>query len=327
MIHVTNLTKVYRTKVQKPGLLPAVKALFHNEQSFRLAIDSLTFQIESGELVGILGPNGAGKTTLLKILSGLLYPTEGQVSVLGYTPWHRQKNYKRNITMVMGQKGQLMWDLSAMDSFIWLKEIYEIEDRQFKRTVKELASVLEVEDLLNTQIRRLSFGQRMKMEIMGSLLHEPRLLYLDEPTIGLDVVAQQSIHSFIKEYNQERRTTILLTSHNLVDIEKLCKRVIVITQGKIHYDGTLQKLIKKYCDYKVMTVQLANGRLNIEELDSQRGIELIEREGLHYRLHVPRERSHAIASSIWSQYDVLDLDLQEPPINSVIEKIFVEYSK
>lgn len=229
--------------------------------------------------------------------------------------------------MVMGQKGQLMWDLSAMDSFIWLKEIYEIEDRQFKRTVKELASVLEVEDLLNTQIRRLSFGQRMKMEIMGSLLHEPRLLYLDEPTIGLDVVAQQSIHSFIKEYNQERRTTILLTSHNLVDIEKLCKRVIVITQGKIHYDGTLQKLIKKYCDYKVMTVQLANGRLNIEELDSQRGIELIEREGLHYRLHVPRERSHAIASSIWSQYDVLDLDLQEPPINSVIEKIFVEYSK
>ncbi len=322
MIQVSNLTKIYRTKQQSPGLLSAMKTLFNEEPSYRLAIDRVSFDIGQGELVGILGPNGAGKTTLLKILSGLLYPTEGEVTVFGHVPWHRQDEYKRNITMVMGQRGQLMWDLSAMDSFLWLKEIYEVEDRKFKKTVNELASIFQVEDILNTQIRRLSFGQRMKMEIIGSLLHEPRLLYLDEPTIGLDVVAQQSIHSFIKDYNKKQGTTILLTSHNLIDIEKLCDRVIVITKGKIHYDGKLKELIKRYCTYKLMSIQLSSGKLHTEELGD--GVKVVEWDGLHYQLHVPREKSHDIASMVWSKHNVADLDVHEPPVSSVIERIFTE---
>lgn len=324
MIKVNNLTKIYRTKEKKPGLLAAVKTLVKDEQIYSLAVDRLTFSIEAGELVGILGPNGAGKTTLLKMLSGLLYPTNGYATVFGHVPWYREEEYKKNITMIMGQKGQLMWDLSAMNSFLWIKEIYGINNKKFNETVDELTSVLGVEKQLDTQIRRLSFGQRMKMEIIASLLHEPKVLYLDEPTIGLDVIAQQNIHSFIKKYNKEKGTTILLTSHNLIDIEKLCDRVIVITQGKIYYDGKLNDLIKRYCKYKIMSIQLSTGELNINELGNK--IELIERSGLNYKLHVTRENCHDIASMIWSKYNVVDLNLEDPPISEVIEKIFTEAS-
>jgi ABC-2 type transport system ATP-binding protein len=257
-IEVKNLVKSYEYYKKQPGLWASVKSLFHREKLLAEAVKNINFEIKEGELVGFLGPNGAGKTTTLKVLSGILYPNGGDVRVLGYDPYKRQKEYQKQFALVMGQKNQLWWDLPAMESFILNKEIYEVSDGDFKNNLDELVNLLDIGDILDIQVRKLSLGQRMKCELVAALLHKPKVLFLDEPTIGLDVVAQKNIRDFIKKYNQEKKTTIILTSHYMEDISQLCQRVIIINLGEIVYDGDLQALVNKYAPYKLLTVTFNN---------------------------------------------------------------------
>ncbi|HXL73948.1 MAG TPA: ABC transporter ATP-binding protein, partial [bacterium] len=238
-IEVENLTKVYRVNKKKPGIGGAIEAMFKREYTEVRAVNDVSFKIEEGELVGFLGPNGAGKTTTLKMLSGILYPTSGTAKVLGFTPWERKNEYRRQFALVMGQKNQLWWDLPAQESLYLNKEIYSVPDGEYKKVLDEMTELLQVKKLLGVMVRELSLGERMKFELIASLLHTPRVLLLDEPTIGLDVVAQKNIREFIKEYNRKTKTTILLTSHYMGDIQALCDRVIIINHGKKFFDGGL----------------------------------------------------------------------------------------
>lgn len=246
IIEVKNLHKSFKIYQKEPGLAGSFKSLFHRKYEKKEAVKDVSFTIEEGELIGFIGPNGAGKTTTLKMLSGLLYPSGGHVSVLGFTPFDRKHEFLKQISLVMGQKNQLWWDLPPMDTFLLNKEIYEILDTDFKKRVEELSELLDVKDILNVQVRKLSLGQRMKCELMAALLHHPKIFFLDEPTIGLDVVAQQKLRDFIKEYNEKYKATILLTSHYMRDVKQLCKRVVVINYGEIIYDGDLDQLMKEY---------------------------------------------------------------------------------
>ena len=284
IIEVKNLTKKYEYYKKAPGLLASMKSLFHREKLYTEAVKNISFTVEEGELVGFLGPNGAGKTTTLKMLSGILYPTSGEAKVLGHVPWKREKKYQKQFAIVMGQKNQLWWDLPAMDSFILNKEIYEVPDAQFKKTVDGLAELLEIKDILDVQVRKLSLGQRMKCELIAALLHQPKVLFLDEPTIGLDVVSQQKMREFIKTYNEQKKTTILLTSHYMEDVKALCKRVIIIDHGEIRYDGALSALIDKYVDHKVITVTFTKP---VERVDLEKFCPVMECTPLRAVLNVP----------------------------------------
>ena len=272
-------------------------------------------------MVGFLGPNGAGKTTTLKVLSGILYPTSGNVSVLGFTPWERNPRYQKQFSIVMGQKNQLWWDLPAMDSFLLNKEIYEVPEDQFKETVRELSELLEVKQLLDVQVRKLSLGERMKMELIAALLHRPKILFLDEPTIGLDVVSQQKVREFIAHYNVTKKTTILLTSHYMEDVERLCKRVVIINQGSIIYDGNLSQLINAYVDHKLVTVTFTRriARQEVEKFGT-----IAEYEPIRAVLEIPKDKSREVAAHILSHLPVDDILISEVPIDEVVRKIFTE---
>src|SRR4051794_19178327 len=250
IIRAENLVKVYRVVQKKPGLRGAVGALFRREYKEVRAVDGVSFTIEPGEMVAFLGPNGAGKTTTLKMLSGLIFPTSGNADVLGFTPWQREDAFRRRFALIMGQKNQLWWDLPAADSFQLHREIYSLPDEAFRQTLGELTELFGVAQLLRQPVRELSLGERMKMELIAALLHQPQLLLLDEPTIGLDVVAQVTIQKCLREYNARRGVTILLTSHYMRDVEALCSRVLVITHGKVVYDGALQRIIEQFSRYK-----------------------------------------------------------------------------
>lgn len=245
-IEVRRLSKSFRVPQKEPGLSGALKGLFSRHYRDIPAVQQVSFSVEEGELVGFLGPNGAGKTTTLKMLSGLLHPSSGEAHVLGFTPWERHRTFQRQFTMVMGQRTQLWWDLPAWDSFLLNKEIFEIPDASFKRTVDELSELLEIRDLLDIPIKKLSLGQRMKAELACSLLHEPKVLLLDEPTVGLDVMMQQKVREFIAHYNKRQRATILLTSHNMDDVSELCSRVILINHGRLLFDGPLQEIHDRF---------------------------------------------------------------------------------
>src|SRR3989339_738990 len=257
IISVTKLKKYYKVHQKEPGLSGSIKSLFNRKYYDVKAVDDVSFEIAEGELVGFIGPNGAGKTTTLKVLSGLLYPTSGQISVLGFEPWKRDHKYLKQMSLVMGQKNQLWWDLPAQESFVLNKEIYEVSDEQYKKTLNELVELLDVKDVLQIPVRKLSLGQRMKCELIAALLHSPKILFLDEPTIGLDVVIQKAMRDFIRTYNQEFGATILLTSHYMQDVKELCKRVIVIDKGQILFDGEMKKIIEKYAVNKIITVEFA----------------------------------------------------------------------
>jgi ABC-2 type transport system ATP-binding protein len=321
VINVKNLSKSYEYYKKQPGLWAAVKGLFKREKLFKKAIKEINFSIEKGEMVGFLGPNGAGKTTTLKILSGILYPTDGQVRVLSYEPWKRQAQYQKQFALVMGQKNQLWWDLPAMESFILNKEIYEVSDEDFKKNLDELVELLGIREILDVQVRKLSLGQRMKCELVAALLHKPKVLFLDEPTIGLDVVAQKNIRDFIRKYNEREKTTIILTSHYMEDIKELCKRVIVIDEGKIIYDGELSKLIDKYAPYKLLKVTFDGGSIS-KELLQQYG--QLDSFGSHFaNIKVSRENVKEKAAAILSSgLPVDDILIDEVEIDDVIRKIF-----
>lgn len=322
-IEVSRLSKTYTYYKKQAGLLGSVKSLFKREKLLTHAVKNISFQVEQGELVGFLGPNGAGKTTTLKMLSGILYPSGGEAKVLGYTPWERKRGYQKQFSIVMGQKNQLWWDLPAMDSFLLNKEIYEVPEAQFKHTLDELITLLDVADIVDVQVRKLSLGQRMKCELIAALLHNPKVLFLDEPTIGLDVVSQQAIRDFIKRYNEEWKTTILLTSHYMEDVEELCKRVIIIDVGQIMYDGPLQTLIDRYADYKVLTVTFTKP---IDEHDLAGMGAVREFAPRRAVLAVEDANVKKVASKILKDMPVDDLLIDEMGVDEVIRRIFTERS-
>jgi ABC-2 type transport system ATP-binding protein len=321
IIQVKNLSKTYEYYKKSPGLWASVKGLFHREKLFKDAVKEISFSIEEGELVGFLGPNGAGKTTTLKMLSGILYPTSGEAKVLGHIPWKREAAYQKQFALVMGQKNQLWWDLPAMESFILNKEIYEVSDADFKKNLDELVELLDIKDILDVQVRKLSLGQRMKCELVAALLHKPKVLFLDEPTIGLDVVAQKNIRDFIKQYNQKNKTTIILTSHYMEDVKELCKRVIIIEEGKIGYDGDLASLIEKYAPYKVLKITFEGNGVKEDDVREFGEVHNFTPHGV--TLRVPREKAKNVARDILSSnLPVDDILIDEVDISDVVREIF-----
>lgn len=324
VIRVSNLSKYYQVHKKEAGFLGSVKSLVKRNYYDAKAVESISFSIEEGELIGFIGPNGAGKTTTLKCLSGLLYPTSGTVDVLGFTPFERKNKFLKQISLVMGQKNQLWWDLPAIDSFLLNKEIYEISDKDFHQTVDELTEFLEVRDVLEIQVRKLSLGQRMKCELIAALIHKPRVLFLDEPTIGLDVVMQQKLRDFIKEYNKKYNATILLTSHYMKDVEQLCKRVIIIDHGRVLYDGPLANIVKRYAKHKLISVIFAEP---IEKVKLENLGKLEEFQGRKAILSVPRLLSSSVAAKLLEHFPVDDLNIEEPNIEEIIADVFTSENK
>jgi ABC-2 type transport system ATP-binding protein len=321
VIEVSGLTKAFHTYKKQPGFSGAVKGLFHRQYEETTAVNQVSFSIEPGELVGFLGPNGAGKTTTLKMLAGLLYPTSGSAKVLGHTPWERHDDYRRQFALVLGQKNQLWWDLPARESLELNAKIYGIPKDRFERTVGEMTELLNVKEKLNVSVRELSLGERMKMELIASLLHQPKVLLLDEPTIGLDVTSQKTVRDFIRRHNAEQKTTIILTSHYMADIQELCERVIIIDHGKIFFDGKLSEIVDRFADFKLVTIQCASADAQSAEKLSGYG-EVVEQNSTSIKLKVKRDRVIAVCKALLDELPVSDIDIQEIPIEDVIRQIF-----
>ncbi|MCI0639046.1 MAG: ATP-binding cassette domain-containing protein [Gemmataceae bacterium] len=319
IIEASGLSKTYRVFQKKEGLLGALRGLFRREYKEVRAVDGVSFQIEPGEIVGFLGPNGAGKTTTLKMLSGLIYPTTGTAQVLGHVPWKREDAFRRRFALVMGQKNQLWWDLPAGDSFELHREIYSLPLDQFQKTLGELTELFGVGNLVRQPVRELSLGERMKMELIASLLHQPQLLLLDEPTIGLDVVAQVTILKCLRDYNVQRGVTILLTSHYMRDVEALCRRVLVITHGKMVYDGPLARIHEQFGQTKLVRLQFENNEC---PPGLERYGEVARREGPVADLKVERGQVPEVLAAILGAYTVVDMSVQDPPLDQVIAKVF-----
>lgn len=318
-IVVDSLVKNFEVTQRKSGLKGTISSLLHPVKSKVRALRNVSFDLEEGEIVGFIGPNGAGKTTTLKVLSGLLYPTSGSAEVLGFNPFERNSKFLKSIALVMGQKNQLWWDLPAKETFELNRAIYEIPDKKYKRSMDELVDLLEVKKLLNTQVRQLSLGQRMRLEFVAALLHRPKVLFLDEPTIGLDVVAQQRVRDFILSYNKKHKATIILTSHNMEDVASLAKRVIIIDHGRIVFDGLLKTLIESYAKSKRIILYLGAGA-DIKKL--KRLAKVINVQLPRVTLLVDRSKVTATASKILQDFPVEDLTIEEESIESIIRKIF-----
>jgi ABC-2 type transport system ATP-binding protein len=326
VIKVQGLTKTYRTYKKLPGLMGALRGLVHRDHETVHAAQNVSFEVNEGELVGFLGPNGAGKTTTLKMLAGLLYPTGGSASVLGYVPWERKDGYRRQFALLLGQKNQLWWDLPARDSLHLNSKIYGIPEPKFEKTVADLTELLAVKDKLNTMVRELSLGERMKMELIAALLHEPKVLFLDEPTIGLDVVSQKTVREFLREHNSRRKTTILLTSHYMADIQELCERVIIIDKGTIFFDGKLSQVVDRFADSKIITLQVANAERVQPGTLANYG-EVVEKDAASIKLKVKRDRVIPVCKELLDRLPVSDIDIQEVPIEEVIRTIFAGAEK
>jgi ABC-2 type transport system ATP-binding protein len=321
LIEVQGLTKAFRTYKKEPGFGGAVRGLFHRKYENTVAVDQVNFSIEEGELVGFLGPNGAGKTTTLKMLSGLLFPSSGSARVLGYVPWERQDGYRRQFALLLGQKNQLWWDLPAAESLELNGKIYGIPAADFNRTVGELTELLAVKDKLNVMVRELSLGERMKMELIAALLHQPKVLFLDEPTIGLDVVSQKTVREFLRNYNARQKTTIILTSHYMADIQELCKRVIIIDKGKIFFDGRLAEILDRFADFKIVTISWEIGA-SFPTLDFTAYGQVVEQNPNRIQLKVKRDSAIAVCKELLDKVPVNDIDIQDVPIEEVIRQIF-----
>jgi ABC-2 type transport system ATP-binding protein len=321
VIEVSNLKKYYQVFQKEPGLSGSLKSLVKRKYEAVKAVDGVSFTINEGELVGFIGPNGAGKTTTLKVLSGLLYPTSGQAEVLGYTPFDRKPQFQKQFSLVMGQKNQLWWDLPALDSFILNKEIYEIPSSQFDETLDDLVTMLDLKKVLKVQVRKLSLGQRMKCELVAALLHRPKVLFLDEPTIGLDVVMQQKIREFIKGYNLKYKATIILTSHYMDDVKELCQRVIIIDKGKIFFDGKLSEIIKKYADRKILEV-VFDRPMEKKEFSTIRAAVIKSFKPTKTVFTVKRNKVNEIAAVLLAKFPVVDLNITESQIEDIIREVF-----
>ena len=323
IIRAEGLCRTYTVYEKQPGLIGSIRSLWNRKYRTVVAVDNVSFSVEPGEIVGFLGPNGAGKTTTLKMLSGLIYPSSGTASVLGFTPWERADSFRRQFSLVMGQKNQLWWDLPASDSFDLHREVYSLPKDRFQTVLGELIEMFEVSRLVRQPVRELSLGERMKMELIASLLHEPKVLLLDEPTIGLDVVAQQTIQRCLREYNRLKQATILLTSHYMRDVEALCKRVLVITNGKVVHDGPLATIVQRLGSIKQIRLQFAGESLpaNIRLPESSRV------QGTVVDLSVSRELVSETISRILEQHPVSDITVTDPPLEDVVARYFQETSE
>jgi ABC-2 type transport system ATP-binding protein len=317
-VHVEALNKTFLVPERDAGLRAAATSLFRRRHREVRAVDDISFEIGRGEVVGFLGPNGAGKTTTLKMLSGLLYPTSGEARVLGHVPSKREREFLRRITLVMGNRNQLQWDLPALDSFELNRAIYRIPRGEFAPLRDELIELLDVGDLVRKPVRNLSLGERMKVEIVGSLLHRPQVLFLDEPTIGLDVTMQKRIREFVAEYNRRYEATVLLTSHYMADVVALCRRVIVIHHGRILFDGPLARLGDEFEAFKTLTVEIADGA------DLSDYGDVLAREEGRVKLRVPRAETARVTARLLADRDVADLTVEDPPIEDVIELVFAQ---
>ena len=319
MIVAEGLSKTYRVYQKKDGLFGALRGLFSREYKEIKAVENVSFTIEPGEIVGFLGPNGAGKTTTLKMLSGLIYPSGGVASVLGFVPWQREDAFRRRFALVMGQKNQLWWDLPAADSFQLHREIYSLPTDQFTRTLGELTELFGVKELTRQPVRELSLGERMKMELIAALLHQPQLLLLDEPTIGLDVVAQVTIQKCLKDYNETRGVTILLTSHYMRDVEALCKRVLIITHGKLVYDGALTGITERFGQEKLVKLQFEATEAPADL--SSFGQE-VSRQGPVVELKIDRSKIAEVLAVLLARHAIADVSIHDPPLDQMIAKVF-----
>jgi ABC-2 type transport system ATP-binding protein len=323
IIDVKDLTKSYRVHRKREGLAASFRGLFRRQTTEVQAVKGINLQVEPGEFVAFLGPNGAGKTTTLKLLSGVINPSGGTATVMGYVPWERRDEYRRRFALVMGQKNQLWWDLPAQESYRLHQQIYGVPEDRFRATLGELTELLEVTKLLGQPVRELSLGERMKMELIAALLHSPEVLFLDEPTIGLDVIAQHSIQRFLKDYQQRRQTTILLTSHYMKDVAALCQRVVIVAGGRVEYDGSLAGIIDKFSGKKIVTLQFADGS-RPEDL-SRLGTP-IESQWPRVKIGIPRSEVPRILAETLRDYAIEDVSVEDPPLEEVIADLFHQVS-
>lgn len=321
VVRIKDLRKVYVVSQQDTGAAAALQGLVKRRKVEVPAVDGISFDLTPGEVVGFLGPNGAGKTTTLKMLSGLLHPTSGEVEVLGYVPWKREKSFLRQITLVMGQRNQLVWDIPALHTFELNRVIYRVPLEDYKRMLSELTELLELGPLLHKPVRNLSLGERMKCELAASLLHRPSVVFLDEPTIGLDVTMQRRIRSFITEYNRRSGATVLLTSHYMADVQALCKRVVVIHHGRLLFDGELAALVQKFTEHKTIVIQIGDCQADLGKYG-----EVLSCEDGRSKLRVPKADTAHITERLLADLPVVDLLVEDPPIEEVIERVFAQGS-
>jgi len=321
MIEAVNLTKVYHIPDKDPGVRGAVKALFRPRHTSKTAVKDVSFAIEPGEIVGYIGVNGAGKSTTIKMLTGILVPTGGQVRVLGRDPHRDRVANARDIGVVFGQRSQLWWDLALRESLTMVGRIYEVDDARFQRLISEFSETLELKELLPIPIRNMSLGQKMRAELAATLIHEPRIVYLDEPTIGLDLLVKERIRAFIKRINQEKGTTVVLTTHDLGDIEELCRRVLIIDNGVLIYDGSLETIKQRFGKYREITFETA---ADLNGLDVPAGAEVLQKDGRTLSLRFDRTQTSAsrVSASVMSQIEVIDLSLKEPDLSMVVKQIY-----
>lgn len=329
IIEVTNLTKDYKLNVRKKGLLGSIQSLLIPEYQMKRAVENISFTIEKGDMVGFIGPNGAGKSTTVKMLTGILTPTDGKISVLGMTPSKQRKKIASRIGVVFGQRTQLWWDLPVADTFDLLKSIYRISDKDFKKNMDMFNQLLGLDEFISQPVRQLSLGQRMRADIAASLVHDPDIILFDEPTIGLDVVAKEKIREFIKVVNKEKNSTMLFTTHDMMDIEKTCKRMIIIDHGTIIYDGTVDQIKERYGKKRTIVVAFAQDNKNIV---LPNGVEIVEEDNNKKHMQFNRDEVQVsdVISYFTSNYNILDLTVKEPEIESIIREIYeggIDYDK
>lgn len=322
VISISHLSKYYQVSDKSPGLLASIKSFFYRPSRTIKAVDNISFDIDQGEFVGFVGPNGAGKTTTLKMLSGLLFPTSGSVSVLGFTPFKRQYSYLRQIGFIMGQKSQLWWDLPPQETFLLHQAIYHISEADYRRRLDYFIDILDLSQIISVPTKKLSLGQRMKCELVASLLHQPQVIFLDEPTIGLDIVASQAIRKFLLDYNRQFHATIILTSHNLDDVQKLCRRLIVINHGQISYDGDLIKLEKKYHPQKTLQFIFSHP-VKPSDFSKYRSKSFTNPYTLS--LTLPPRQIASATSDILSHFPVVDINIESTPIETIISRLFTSH--
>lgn len=318
IIEVNKLSKTFSYYKKQPGLKGAFKGFFSKEIECKTAVNKVSFNVGEGEIIGFLGPNGAGKTTTLKMLSGILFPSDGEATVLGHVPWKRETALKKQISFIMGQKNQLWWDLPARESFMLIKHIYDIDNTEYKRNLEELIELMEVKDSLHMQVRRLSFGQRMKMELIAALLHRPRVVFLDEPTIGLDLISQKKIRNFLKDYNNENKTTIILTSHYLEDIQELCERSVIINHGTVVFDGNLNHVNELFTK-KIIKVTFSSP-IKIDKLEKIGNIRLFDEQTA--TLEINKNEINNSLADLMSEFPVEDININDIPIDEAITWLY-----
>jgi ABC-2 type transport system ATP-binding protein len=325
MIKITNISQTFKVSEKEPGFIGSLKSLFKKKWILKYALKNINIEIKQGEIIGLIGANGAGKTTLIKILAGIIFPTSGEAKVLGFDPWLRDNKLRKQMSLIMGQKAQLWWDLPAMDCFLLLKEIYQIPDNEFEQDLKNLSEKLNITSQLKTPVRSLSLGERMKVELMAALLHRPKVIYLDEPTIGLDITSQKAIRLFIREYHKEYNPIVILTSHYMEDIEELCKRVVIVKSGEVIYDGDLEKITEHTSNEKTIVAVLSEKITNEQLLQfpSHLGTASFMNE-LTLKVNVEKKELTQAVSKLLQMFPINDLNIEAQDISDIIEKLMKE---